>query len=144
MKTTFLSSLALVLLVGCAATTPVNIEEATEVPIERKLAYQTELKSPSGALVISRDDGFLGSGCYYAMYINGVMAARFDTGEKAKFFVPAGEVLLRMARDPLGKGLCSAGQDQWTQRESYLKDRETKHFRMTIDMNGRVDVQRSE
>jgi hypothetical protein len=55
-----------------------------------------------------------------------------------------GEILLRAGRDPLGKGLCGLGQDEWTQRETVVHQGETKYFRLSIDQNGKTDIQRSE
>lgn len=130
-------------LVGCA-TTPPPTSEVRPVPQERLLAYQNQLGSTSASLVVTRDAGLVGSGCYYALSINGSLAARFDVSERAVFFLEPGEVLLRVGRDPLGKALCARGQDEWTQRETYLKGGETKYFRMSLDMNGKSDIQRAD
>jgi hypothetical protein len=130
---------------GCA-TTPVPPSEASALPQDRLLAFQAKPQTPSGMLVITRDTGFIGGGCYFALWINGRLAARFGAGEKSTFFVPPGEVLLRVGRDPHGGGLCSASvaPTEWTQRETALRQDETKHFRLTIDANGKTDVYRSD
>jgi hypothetical protein len=73
-----------------------------------------------------------------------VLAARFDVGETAHFYVDPGEILLRVGRDPLGKGLCATGQDRWTQRETVIKSGETKYFRISTDANGKKDIERAE
>jgi len=47
-------------------------------------------------------------------------------------------------RRTLGKGLCGLGLDEWTQRETVVSQGETKYFRLSIDANGKTDIQRSE
>ena len=130
-------------LTGCA-TTPVPATSAKQAPAERVLAFQTKLEGPSGKLIVTRDEGFLGGGCFYALSINGIVAARLDVGETSAFFVSPGEVFLRAGRDPQGKALCALGQDEWTQRETLVRDKETKYFRLSIDMNGKTDIQRAD
>ncbi|MEX3986016.1 hypothetical protein AB4Y45_44915 [Paraburkholderia sp. EG287A] len=131
-------------LTGCASE-PMSLTSATKAPSERVTAYQTVPPGiDSGMLVITRDSGFTGGACFYAVSINGKLAARLDTGETARFIVPAGEVLLRSGRDPQGKGLCSLVKGEWTQRETALKPGETKLFRLSIDMNGKTDIQRAD
>ena len=128
---------------GCA-TTPPSMSEIKTAPQDRLLAYQNKTGSTTSKLVVTRDVGHLGSGCFYALSINNVLSARLDTAETASFYVEPGELLLRTGRDPSGKGLCGIGKDDWTQRETVLRAGETKMFRMTIDMNGKADIQRSD
>ncbi|MGV8921277.1 MAG: hypothetical protein ACOH2R_26460 [Pseudomonas sp.] len=130
-------------LMGCA-TTPMPITEAEQAPAARLLSFQSKPDGQSGTLVITRDAGFLGAGCYYAVSINGTLAARLDVGEKSAFFLAPGEVLLRAGRDPQGNALCALGQDEWTQRETLIRNNEVKLFRLSIDANGKTDIQRAE
>ena len=130
-------------LVGCA-TTPLPASEAKAAPPARLLAFQTKTPGPSGTLVVTRDTGFSGGGCYYSLMINGTLAARLDVGERSTFHVAPGEILFRTGRDPEGKALCSIGQDDWTQRETLIRESETKYFRLLIDVNGKTDIQRSD
>ncbi|WP_157572301.1 hypothetical protein [Nevskia soli] len=132
------------LALSACATTPVSLDAAKQTPAERVLAFQQPPSGTPSSIVVTRDKGFLGGGCYYALLINGTLAARFDTGETAKFFMEPGEILLRAGRDPEGKALCAAGQDDWTQRETVLHPQETKYFRLSIDANGKTDIQRAE
>lgn len=91
-----------------------------------------------------RNEGFLSGGYFYSLSINGILAAaRLDTSAKALFHIPAGEVILRAGRDSSGKGPCALDQSEWTQHETQLKPDEIKHFRMSIDANGKSDVQRA-
>jgi hypothetical protein len=137
------AALASLFLAGCA-TTPVPASEAKPADQSRVLAYQEDSES-AGTLTIVRDSGFLtAGGCYYAVFINQVLAARLDTGEKASFKVPAGDVTLKASRDPQGKGLCSLDQSTWMQRETSLKPGERKAFRLYIDGAGRPDLARAD
>jgi len=130
-------------LFGCA-TTPMSASQATPVASDRVLAFQESSSAASGTLIVTRDQGFLGGGCYYGFFINDILAARFDVAETAKFQVQPGELVLRSGRDPEGRALCGAGQQEWTQRETILRDGETKYFRLSIDANGKTDIQRAD
>lgn len=131
------------LLAGCASE-PIPATRAQAAPGERVLAFQTKRTPDAGTLVITRDTGFGGGGCFYAVSVNGTLAARLDVGETSRFFVDPGEVLLRVGRDPQGKGLCAFGKSEWTQRETVLRAGETKYFRLSIDVNGKTDIQRGD
>jgi hypothetical protein len=128
---------------GCA-TTPVAPSAATQVPSDRLLAFQEKTDATNATLVITRDHGFVGSACYLSVAIDGTLAARLAVEETARFYVKPGEVLLRVGRDPEGQGLCAFGQGDWTQRETIVRQGETKYFRLSIDANGKKDIQRSE
>lgn len=131
-------------LAGCA-TTPVPLSKARQVPASRLLAFQEKLTGPSARLFVIRDKGLVGGGCFYAVVINGTVAARLDTGEIAQFELAPGEVTLRGNGDPWGKGLCGIGPtDYWTQRETTLRPGETKYFRLTIDSDGVTDMHRAD
>lgn len=135
-----------ILLKGCA-TIPVPISEAKQAPPDRVLAFQTPTSDKTATLTAIRDEGHLGSGCYYALSINGILAARLDPAEFARFYIEPGEILMRYGRDPQGQGLCVSVEglfDSWTQRETFLKAGEKKSFRLTIDIMGKTDIQRSE
>ena len=108
------------------------------------MAFQTKSPSNNAVLVVTRDEGFIGSGCYTAFWINGTLSGRFETGETAEFYVGPGDYLLKTGRDPLGNALCGNFQDNWTQRETSLRANERKVFRLTIDMNAKHDVERAE
>ena len=139
----YASVVALTILAGCA-TEPIPATSAKAVPGDRLLAYQGKRNPTAGTLIITRDTGFGGSGCFYAVSINGTLAARLDVGETSRFFVNAGDVLLRVGRDPQGRGLCAFGKSEWTQRETVLRPDETKYFRLSIDVNGKTDIQRGD
>jgi len=114
------------------------------VPTERLAGFQKPIDGPSGTLVLTRDRGFLGSGCYYGFFINNELAARIDNSETATFVVPVGELVLRAGRDPSGRALCGMDKEEWTQRETIFRDGEKKYFRLSIDPNGKTDIQRAD
>jgi len=134
---------ASVIFVGCA-TTPIASSVAKSTPSERLLAFQQKTPSTTSTLIVTRDEGFIGSGCFYSLAINGILAARLDVGETSRFYLEPGEILLRVGRDPYGRGLCGAGQEYRTQRETILRPGEIKCFRLLIDAIGATDIQRSE
>jgi len=138
------SLLVLLVLVSGCATTPVPISEAKLVPKDRLLAFQTSSAEKTAILTVVRDEGFIGGGCYLALYINRVLSGRLDVGEFGKFYVEPGEILLRVGGDPQGTGLCGLGTDDWTQRETFLKPGEMKSFRLSIDGGFELDIQRSD
>lgn len=136
--------LATAIALAACATKPMDHSRAVPVPPDRLVAFQSPIDGPSGTLVLTRDKGFLGAGCYYGFFINDALAVRIDNSETATFTVPTGEFVLRAARDPEGRALCGLGQQEWTQRETTFGDGETKHFRMSIDANGKTDIQRAD
>lgn len=143
MRYKILCVFGIALLAGCA-TTPTPISQAKIAPQSRLLAFQEKTDSANALLVLTRDQGFLGGGCFYGFWINSVLAARLDVGESASFHIAPGEQLLKVGRDPLGQGLCGADADNWTQRETILRPNERKLFRLSIDEGGKLDIQRSE
>jgi hypothetical protein len=138
----FIFMVAITQIVACS-TTPVKLSDARVVPAARSFAFQDASISTS-SITVTRDAGHTGSACYLSFTINGTHAARFDVAETAKFYIPSGEILLRVGWDLQGKGLCEFLKNDWTQRESILKVNENKQFRLSIDPNGKLDVQRTD
>lgn len=130
-------------LAGCS-TTQQTLSDAKKTPTSRLYAYQEIANQNTGTIVVTRDIGALGSACYSYLAINGEMSARLDVGETATFYVAPGETLLKVGRDPMGKGLCGFESKAWTQRETIIRPRETKYFRLTTDTHGKSDIQRTD
>ena len=128
-------------LAGCA-TSATPASEVNPVPADRVLAFKVPQEGGATVVVI-RDSGFAGSGCFLSLSVNGVLALRIAPSERAELSVPAGESLLRVGRDPQARGLCAVG-DQWTQRETILRPGERKSFRLSIGVDGQLDVMRSD
>ena len=130
---------------GCA-TTPIRSVDAIRVPNERLFAFQEMTATATAKIVVTRDVGLLGSGCYVGLGINKVHAARLDVGETSNFYVEPGEVLLSLGVDPLGVGLCfSAGNTKvLVTREIYIRSGEEKLYRIVSLPAGTIDIIRSE
>lgn len=143
MKFLTLNILFLVSLVGCA-TSPTPHSEAIPTPKDRVFAFQESVSGKSGVIVVTRDQGFTGSACFYALWIDSILSARLDVGERAKFNVPAGEHLLKVGRDPSGRALCGVDVGGTTQRETIIRENETKYFRFMIGVDGMHDIQRAD
>ena len=136
-------SVIAIILSGCA-TTPTSPSAATQIPKDRLLAFQERTPENNATLVVTRDEGYVGSACYLSLSVNGTHAARFDVAETAEFYIAPGELLLRVGFDLMGQMLCGIGKDHWTQRETILHAGETKFFRLSIDSNGQLDIQRAD
>ena len=117
-------------------TTPTPLDKAKPAPIERLIAFQQPHEGRTATLVVTRDRGALGGACYFALGINGTLAARLDIAESARFFLEPGKVKLRAGRDPFGTWLCSIGQDDWTETDIFLQSAETTFLRLSIDFYG--------
>lgn len=95
---------ALLSLAGCSSWQP-DAEDIEPVPAERVLAYQQPVKN-AGEVVVTRDFGLRGGGCYIAVMIDRELAARIHVGEVVRFQVPAGARIVSIGTDPLDDTLC--------------------------------------
>jgi|TARA_A100001391_G_C5082646_1_gene280299 hypothetical protein len=95
---------ALLSLAGCSSWQP-DAEDIEPVPAERVLAYQQPLEN-AGEVVVTRDFGLRGGGCYIAVLIDRELAARIHVGEVVRFQVPAGARIVSIGTDPLDDTLC--------------------------------------
>ncbi len=66
------------MLAGCSSYRA-DPDQVRAVPVERLLAYQEPL-AEAGQLVVNRDFGFLGGGCYVAVLLDRQVAARIGVG----------------------------------------------------------------
>lgn len=129
---------------GCVST-PVSLKNAIQAPTDRVFAFQTSTKSTTASITVIRDKKYLGSGCYFALYINNILSARLDVAEFAKFNLDPGEILLKVGNDPQGRGLCGLGSEaNWIQRETVLKQNDNKIFRMTFSDEAEHDIIRTD
>lgn len=130
------ATLYFLLLIGCATfTSQTKLSEGKQVPDGRLLAFQTQSEKTTAKIVAIRDQGLVGSGCYYALYINKTLAGRFDVSEFTTFHVEPGNYLLQMARDPVGYALCSVGREFDSKMVS-IKSNEEKCYRLAIGFMG--------
>ena len=128
MKTLFLLISATLIFTGCA-TTPMPFEKARPAPSDRVMAYQ-KTSAHSATITVSRDEGFAGSACYFGVYINQILAARLGPGERAKFFIEPGMMILRGGTDPFGNGLCAGERPRFPEPEIAIRAGEIASFRM--------------
>lgn len=119
---------------GCTMfvrTEPVAFEKTKPVPAERVLAFQ-ESRTGYAKVIITRDNGFMGGGCFLGVTANSVLIGRFDTEESATFFMPAGELEMAVVRDPSGKGLCGINYSAPAVEKQTIKPETTNHFRISL------------
>ncbi|MWP48524.1 MULTISPECIES: hypothetical protein [unclassified Gilliamella] len=132
-------SLILVIIVsflsGCS-TTPLSLNEIKDVPGERIFGYQNKVDNYAN-LVLIRDKGLVGSGCYINVFINGQEVAELETRERVSLYAPSGNIIIGSSLQ--GSGLCSFNPPR-REREFSFKDGERKVFRLSIDQNGNTDI----
>jgi len=117
-------------LTGCDTTnTPCN--QRKNLPNNMVYAYNQKTKERTAIITITRDQGALGCFCKIALYINTQLAGRFGTKETKQFYVKPGKVLLKVIRDPYGRGICSwKCKDTDFQQEIFIKRNENKFYRI--------------
>lgn len=133
-----LGIVGMALLAGCASS-PVPVDKARLASPNRVTAYQAQMNH-SGQIVVIRDSGFFGSGCYATVFLNGHPVARLNPSEKAYFNVPAGEWQIGAALD--GKGLCGANSER-LEVEAAIQPGQSKRFRIFTPSDGAVQVKSS-
>jgi hypothetical protein len=122
--------LAAVSLSGCTSFRA-DSEHLKPVPAERLSAWQQTLTA-SSELVVDRDIGMLGGGCYVALMIDRQPAALLAVGEVASFHLPPGEHIVGITTDKQGGLLCSKGR---LNRELHLQANsgERQHLRIVSE-----------
>ena len=126
-----IAAVVLAMLAGCA-TSPVPSGKARPAPSERVSGYQKPVPGGS-SLIVTRDTGFTGGGCFATVFLNGAPVAKLDTGEKAVFQVPPGEWLLGAALD--GSGLCATNPERM-EISVVLSPSQQKKFRVFLPAGG--------
>ena len=130
-------------LIGCT-TSPVTSDKAKPVPVERILAFKTNIHNGS-TIVITRDSGFLaGGGCFMSILIDGKIAARIDTSETVSLYVEPGRHIVGISGDPLGGGLChSKTSNPIKESSTEINTGEIQKFRILGDTNSGLDIRPS-
>ncbi|AOE83336.1 3-isopropylmalate dehydratase [Pseudomonas sp. TCU-HL1] len=124
------AAVSLLLLAGCSSyrTDPMQI---TQVPTDRLLAFQTPVEG-GGLIVVNRDMGGLGSGCYIAVHVDRQLAARIGIGEVASFQVPSGDRIVGIGIDETDDTLCSKGSLR-REKAAHIEQGQSEHFRIISD-----------
>lgn len=131
-----LASFAIALLAGCSSTA-VTADKATAISPERQFAFVQRSSDADAVLVVTRDSGILGSGCYMTFFVDGKPAAQFGSSETARFFLPAGTVVLGVSIE--GSGLCALNPAR-RERDFTLKANDERKFRLFMSSGGDADV----
>lgn len=99
------AAMSVLLISGCSSY---RSDHPDPVPKERLLGLQAPLDNAS-TLVVRRDIGMLGGGCYVAVKVDRTVVARIGIGETATFNVPAGDRIVGIATDTADDTLCGKG-----------------------------------
>lgn len=134
MKLLFISVVALCL-AGCA-TEAVLPSQAKQAPKERLLKFQSPGVGEQAKLIVVRDKGFLGSGCFVGVYLNQEKAAILNPGEKAEFYLKPGEWNVAL----MGEGKMCIADKIPAGRDFMLTANTTKAVRLFADPSGNTDV----
>lgn len=86
-------ALTLLSIAGCS-TSPVSAENAASVPASRLFAFSEKNESQ---LVVTRDEGIVGSEIRFILHIDGMPAAEFHPGEVARFGLTPGRHVLGLS-----------------------------------------------
>jgi len=124
-------------LAGCQTLPPKDSEIKTPTP-DRLLAYQ-QASDGDATIVVTRDVGFSGGACLGAVFIDGNVVAKLDTGERAVFHVPAGNRTLGAWNT--GSGLCGYREGKDRKEVAVdLRPGELRKYRITINPNTGVEI----
>ena len=130
-------SLFCLLVVACT-TTPGPLGEANLTPNARLMAFQAVSPDNTSTITLLRDTEIVGSACYLMVYVNATLAAKMDTGELAKFYIPPGPLFLWVGPEKKEKGFCQEGEGYSAQIDTTMKDHEEKNFRVTWTSDGTI------
>lgn len=133
----WLIGLATMLLLGCV-TKPPRPEQVRVPDPTRLIAYQSE-QDGDATIIVTRDVGLSGGACFGAVFIDGKMAAKLGTGERAVFHVPSGDRILGSWNT--GSGLC--GYREGTDRKEVsvsLRPGDIRKYRITINPGSGVEL----
>jgi hypothetical protein len=132
-----LIALPLMLLAGCSSFRG-DPEHVKPVPEDRLLAFQ-EAQENGAQIVVNRDFGLMGGGCYVAIEVDRKVAARIGMGEVATFQVPTGTRVVGITPDRMDDTLCGMGR---LLREVAVpvKSGEVHHLRIVSENKGGFDI----
>ncbi|WAJ36315.1 3-isopropylmalate dehydratase [Pseudomonas sp. GOM7] len=133
----FLFAVPLLLMAGCSSFRA-DPEHVRPVPEDRLLAFQ-KAEASSAHIVVTRDFGLMGGGCYVAIEVDRKVAARIGVGEEASFQVPPGTHIVGITPDRMDDTLCGMGR---LLREVAvpLAAGQTQHLRIVSQNKGGFDI----
>ncbi|MGF6712702.1 hypothetical protein QFZ41_003666 [Luteibacter sp. W1I16] len=129
---------AIALSVSACATKPPRADQLKAAPTEHLTAFQSP-KDGDATLIVTRDIGMLGGGCYMALFVDGRDVGKLATGETATFHLPAGEHIV--GTWITGSGLCGfrEGADR-TESSTIIRRGETRKFRIAALSGGGYSI----
>lgn len=129
--------LGCLVLAGCVTQPPATNHIRTPSQ-DRLFAFQSE-SDGDAQIIVTRDVGMAGAGCFAAVFIDGKVVAKLATGERAVFHVSSGDHLLGTWNT--GAGLCGyrEGRDRKESEVSTVKGQSRK-YRITINPNSGVEL----
>ncbi len=133
-----LALLSLLVLVGCSSW-QADPQDIKPVPQERLRGFQTPVEN-GGEVVVTRDFGLRGGGCYVAVMIDRKIAARIHVGEQVHLQVPAGMRIVSIESDPEDDTLCGMG-NLLREKAARIEPGQTLHFRISADNTIGFDIQ---
>lgn len=93
---------------GCASTS-VPANQAQHVPVTQRFLPCEQSAAHNATVTFVRDKGFVGSGVFLHLSINGQKAASINPGERVDWFLKPGEYAFGVVpTDPLGTHALSA------------------------------------
>ncbi|WP_312703650.1 3-isopropylmalate dehydratase [Stutzerimonas nitrititolerans] len=128
---------SLLSLTACSSWQP-DAEDIVPVPADRVLAYQ-QLVEHSGEVVVTRDFGWRGGGCYIALMIDRELAARVHVGEVVRLQVPAGQRIVSIGTDPLDDTLCGKLRLR-REKLAQVEAGQTLEYRIIVDNQIGFDI----
>ncbi len=128
---------SLLSLTACSSWQP-DAEDIVPVPADRVLAYQQPV-GHSGEVVVTRDFGWRGGGCYIALMIDRELAARVHVGEVVRLQVPAGQRIISIGTDPLDDTLCGKLRLR-REKLAQVEAGQTLEYRIIVDNQIGFDI----
>ncbi|WP_312592126.1 3-isopropylmalate dehydratase [Stutzerimonas nitrititolerans] len=128
---------SLLSLTACSSWQP-DAEDIVPVPADRVLAYQQSVEH-SGEVVVTRDFGWRGGGCYIALMIDRELAARVHVGEVVRLQVPAGQRIVSIGTDPLDDTLCGKLRLR-REKLAQVEAGQTLEYRIIVDNQIGFDI----
>lgn len=116
---------------GCTMQEPISSKDAAPIDKSRVYLYQ---EANDATLVVTRDKGYRGSFCSVTFYIDGNLAARFDSGVTSTFYVAGGSHVLGVSSD----GVCTGASLQ--EYEIMMKKGETIKRRISVTGAGDIVI----
>lgn len=134
----FLALIPLLALGGCSSWQAAP-EDIKPVPEDRLRGYQMPVPN-GGDVVVTRDFGVRGGGCYVAVMVDRKLAARIHVGEQVRLHVPAGMRIVSIESDPEDDTLCGKG-NLLREKAARVATGETLQFRISADNRIGFDIQ---